>query len=312
MSPRPYRTRLDVRRMRVLREVAAQGSITGAADALSFSPSAVSQQIRVLEAEAGVTLIERLPRCVRLTTAGEALVGHTEFILARLEQAEEEIRQIAGLRGGRLRLATFRTAGETLVAEALTYFRNRFPEVELSLIEGEPEDYIPLLRSNEIDVALTFEYDHIPFGRDESVDRVPLCSDPIRIALGRDHPLAANDEVALEELADDSWISSTPNIAVHRFTERACASAGFEPQIAFETDDYHVAQSFVAGGLGVAFLPLMAARSLHPEVVLRPIRGGSLARRILAVHRTGGDRSPSVAAMLEVLRDLGGEFDRSV
>lgn len=295
--------------MRVLRAVAEHGSITAAADALHFSPSAVSQQIRVLESEATVALLERAPRTVRLTTAGQALVGHTEFILAQLAQAENDIRAIAELRGGRLRIATFRTAGEAIVAEAVTYFRTRYPHVELRLIEGEPEDYVHRLRTDEVDIALTFEYDHVPSAGDESVERIPLCAEPILVALPRTHAHADRPAVRLADLADDAWIGSTPSIAVHHFTTRACAEVGFEPRVVVETDDYHVAQSLVACGLGVAFLPAMARRTLHPDVVLQPIADRPLARRIFAVHRSGGARSPTVAAMIDVLRELGADLE---
>src|ERR687886_371360 len=128
---------LDVRRMRVLREVAAQRSFSAAAEKLGYTQSAVSQQIAALEREAGATLIERNPRGIRLTDAGEALVRHADKILARLAEAEAELEAIAGLRGGRLRLATFPTAGATLVPRAIAEFANRHPAVQLSLAEGE-------------------------------------------------------------------------------------------------------------------------------------------------------------------------------
>src|SRR5919108_4564114 len=147
---------LDVRRMRVLREVARRGSFSAAADALAYTQSAVSQQIAALEREAGTRLVERGARGVRLTDAGRALVEHADGILARLTAAEEELEAIAGLRGGRVRLASFPTAGATLVPLAIAEFSQRHPGVELSLVEAEPEDAIPQLKSGQLDVALTF------------------------------------------------------------------------------------------------------------------------------------------------------------
>src|SRR5919206_864725 len=129
---------LDVRRLRVLREVAARGSFSGAAEALSYTQSAVSQQIAALEREAGTQLLERGARGVRLTQAGEALVRHTDVILARLADAEAELQAIASLRGGRLRLASFPTAGATIAPAAIARFRERHPHVELSLVPAEP------------------------------------------------------------------------------------------------------------------------------------------------------------------------------
>src|ERR671929_538128 len=148
---------LDVRRMRVLREVALQGSFSAAAEALSFTQSAVSQQIAALEREAGTVLVERSARGVRLTEAGEAVVRHTEAILARLAEAEAELEAIAGLRGGRLRLAAFESAGSTLMPLAIAAFRERHPAVELSMTLAEPEDSLPQLRAGELDIALTFD-----------------------------------------------------------------------------------------------------------------------------------------------------------
>src|ERR671926_1193458 len=145
---------LDVRRLRVLREVAAQGSFSAAAEKLGYTQSAVSQQVAALEREAGSTLIERNPRGLRLTDAGEALVRHADKILARLAEAEAELEAIAGLRGGRLRLATFPSAGATIMPEAIARFRERHPGVELTLEPAEPEPSMAKLRAGEVDLAL--------------------------------------------------------------------------------------------------------------------------------------------------------------
>src|SRR5919197_4512494 len=141
---------LDVRRLRVLQAVAEEGSFSAAADALSFTQSAVSQQIAALEREAGTVLVERNARGVRLTDAGRALVRHTEAIMARLAEAESELEAIAGLRGGRLRMAAFESAGATLMPLAIAAFRQQHPAVELSLSLSEPEDSVPLLRSGDL------------------------------------------------------------------------------------------------------------------------------------------------------------------
>src|SRR3712207_619554 len=150
---------LDVKRLRVLREVAAQGSFSAAAQKLGYTQSAVSQQIAALEREAEATLIERNPRGIRLTDAGEALVRHADKILARLAEAEAELEAIAGLRGGRLRLATFPTAGATLVPRAIREFSQRHPGVELTLAEADPIDSLPMLRGGELDLALVDDAD---------------------------------------------------------------------------------------------------------------------------------------------------------
>src|SRR5919112_4212813 len=149
---------LDVRRMRVLREVAAQGSFSAAAESLSFTQSAVSQQIAALEREAGAKLVERGARGIRLTPAGQALVSHADAILARLDDAEQELAAIAGLKGGRLRVASFQSAGATLVPRALAEFHRRHAEVELSASTAELQQAHEWLRSGEIDVALVMDF----------------------------------------------------------------------------------------------------------------------------------------------------------
>src|ERR671927_1249326 len=148
---------LDVRRLRVLRAVAQHGSFSAAAEALSYTQSAISQQIAALERETGTLLVQRNARGVRLTEAGEALVRHAEAVLARLAEAEAELEAIAGLRGGRLRLAAFESAGSTLMPLAIAAFRERHPAVELSMTMLEPEDSLPQLRAGELDLALTFD-----------------------------------------------------------------------------------------------------------------------------------------------------------
>src|SRR5215207_5577979 len=178
---------LDVRRMRVLREVAERGSIAAAAQALSFTPSAVSQQIATLEREAGVALVERGPRSIRLTQAGRALVEHTDGILASLEAAEADIQAIAGVRGGMLRLASFPTAYATIMPAAIGEFRARHPEVELTLTEADPLMSIARLKSGELDLALLYEYDYVPLPEDDSVERFALADDPIRVLLPNGH-----------------------------------------------------------------------------------------------------------------------------
>ena len=149
---------LDIRRMKVLREVAAQGSFSAAAEALNFTQSAVSQHIAALERETGTQLVERFSRGVRLTEAGTVLVTHADAILARLESAEEDLAAIAGLRGGRLRLVCFQSAGATVVPRAVATFHGRHPDVELSLREAEPDEAALLLKSGDVDLALV--YDH--------------------------------------------------------------------------------------------------------------------------------------------------------
>src|SRR3954447_20441185 len=178
---------LDVRRLRVLREVAVRGSFSAAADSLSFTQSAISQQIAALERETGTTLVQRNARGIRLTETGEALVRHAEAILARIGEAEAELEAIAGLRGGRLRMAAFESAAASLMPLAIAAFRAAHPGVELSLSMLEPEHSEPLLKSGELDLILGF--DSRVRGEVDGVQRHHLLSDPMFLVLPADHPL---------------------------------------------------------------------------------------------------------------------------
>ncbi|MEA2407213.1 MAG: hypothetical protein QOE69_1332, partial [Thermoleophilaceae bacterium] len=149
---------LDVKQLRVLRAVGEHGSFSAAADALSYTQPAISQQIAALEKRAGTTLVDRGSRGVRLTDAGRALVEHAEVVIARLAAAEAELEAIAGIRGGRVRLSSFPSAGASLLPPAVALFTERHPEVELSFVEQEPEEAVPMLRAAELEVALVFEY----------------------------------------------------------------------------------------------------------------------------------------------------------
>src|SRR5919201_2900121 len=175
---------LDVKRMRVLKEVAAQRSFSAAAEKLGYTQSAVSQQIAALEREAGAVLIERNPRGIRLTDAGEALVRHADKVLARLAEAEAELEAIAGLQGGRLRLGSFPTAGATLMPRAIAEFSSRHPAVELSLAEAEPDESLPRLKAGELDLILVDDGPLV--SNDEDVEITHLLDDPLYLVLAPD------------------------------------------------------------------------------------------------------------------------------
>ena len=188
---------LDVRRMRVLREVAAQGSFSAAAEALSFTQSAVSQHVAALERETGTQLVERGARGVRLTEAGRLLVSHADAILARIESAEDELAALAGLRGGRLRLISFQSGGATLAPRAVASFRERHPGVELSMIEAEPEESARRLRTGDADLALVYDYPAVPDMLPAELELVHLVDDPYEVLLPAGHALAERRRLSL-------------------------------------------------------------------------------------------------------------------
>ena len=199
---------LNVQRLRVLREVLSQGSFSEAASALNYTQSAVSQAIATLESEAGVPLIERDRRGVRPTSAGERLAEHAGRILTQLDVAEAELGAIAGIRGGELRMASFPTAGATLMPLAIAAFRSAYPHVALSLVEGEPEELIPRLRDGEFDLGLIFGFG----GAGEpgpGLQSSPLFEDPMRLALPKGHRLTRKELITLEDLSDEAWVQTS-------------------------------------------------------------------------------------------------------
>jgi DNA-binding transcriptional LysR family regulator len=298
---------LDVRRMRVLREVAVRGSFSAAAEALSFTQSAISQQIAALEREAGCTLVQRNARGIRMTEAGEALVRHADAILARLSEAEAELEAIAGLRGGRLRLASFESAAATLMPLAIAAFRAEHPAIELSMLMMEPEDAAPLLKSGELDLALGF--DARIRAEVDGVLRHHLITDPMFIAMPADHPHAHKRNLRLADLADDPWIAGTTDCECNRLINRACAIAGFEPRIAFQTDDYTAMQGFVAAGVGVSMIAELGLTSIRDDIVVRSLGRETPVREVFAMTVADAHRTPATTAMLEILDGVASRYE---
>jgi DNA-binding transcriptional LysR family regulator len=295
---------LDVRRMRVLREVALRGSFSAAAESLSFTQSAVSQQVAALEREAGAVLVERSARGVRLTEAGEAVVRHAEGILARLAEAEAELEAIAGLRGGRLRMGAFESAAATIMPVAIAQFAQAYPAVELSLGLQEPEAAVAALRAGDIDLAITFGAGEPEDREGDGVTHHHLLSDPMYLVLPPDHPLARKRGVRLADLADEPWIGGAPDCECNRMISQACMRFGFDPRIAFETDDYSAVQGFVAAGVGVSLIAELGLTTVRDDIAVRPLGRDTPVRQIYATALKGY-RSPATAAMIEMLREVG-------
>src|ERR671910_576012 len=293
---------LDVRRLQTLRAVAREGSLTAAAKALGYTQPAVSHHIARLEEEVGTAVLTRLGRGVRLTDAGRALVEHADAVLARLAAAEEDVAAIAGLRAGRVRIAAFPSASATLMAAALGSLRARHPGVEVAFAEAEPEDALPRLRAGDVDLVVGFSYKAVGSGDGRDLDAQPLLRDPSLAVLPPDHPHASGDgPLDLADLAGDTWIAGCERCRGHLV--HLARNAGFEPPIAYATDDYVTVQSLVAGGLGVTLLPSLAlAAARRDDIAVRPVAGGP-GRTVEVVLPLAGRHPPAVAAMLRSLRD---------
>lgn len=297
---------LNAQRLRVLTEVIERGSFSAAADVLSYSQSAISQAIATLEGEAGASLIERDRRGVRPTHAGAALAGHAEGILARMEAAEAELAAIAGARGGRLRIASFPTAGATLLPLAIARFSASHPGVEVTLAEGEPEEIAPRLRAGEFDLVLLFEFEGVGERLGAGMRRFDLLDDPLHLALPCEHRLAARKRLRLEDLSGEAWVQTSAASPCARHVVRSCHAAGFEPAVSFESDDYQTVQGLVAAGVGVALIPQLALSTVREDIRIRALHPASPVRKVFAATPRGAAVTPAVATMLDVLREVAG------
>ncbi len=298
---------LNVQRLKVLREVLAQGSFSEAASTLNYTQSAVSQAIATLEAEAGISLIERDRRGLRPTAAGERLNEHGVRIVTQLDAAEAELGAIAGIKGGELRMASFPTAGATLMPLAIAAFRSAHPDVTLSLVEGEPEELTPRLREGEFDLGLIFEFE----GTGElgpGLTSMPLFEDPMKLALPKGHRLAGKERVALNDLADEAWVQTSEASACARHVVSICRAAGFEPRVSFESDDYLTVQGLVAAGVGVALIPQLAlSQSVSYDIAVTELDPAPV-RHVVAATRGAAVSLPAAGSMLDLLQDTARRY----
>ena|ERR1700677_577722 len=293
---------LDVRRLRVLREFARIGTIAGAARALHFSASAVSQQLAALEREANARLLERDGRTLRLTEAGRVLVERTESILGELEAAAADLDKVEGCFGGELRCAAFPTAAAALLAPALSSLHATHPDVVPIVSELEPELALTELLARHIDLAVAHEYDLVPRLIDQSLDRRELLTERLFVALPPYHPLAIpNTPVPLSAFSDERWISPPADLTCHHQLLRACAAAGFEPRLGAHSYTYLTTFALVAAGVGIALVPALSQHANPAEIILRPVTDPIPQRRIFAATRKGAAHRPSLAAALAEL-----------
>lgn len=301
---------LEVNRLRVLCEVGRLGSFSAAAGALSYTPSAISQQIRALEREVGVGLVERSARGATLTDAGRLLARHGEEILGRLAAAEDDLQAMLGLRTGRLRLGAFATASAALVPRAISDFRREHPAIEVRLIEVDPDEAVEALRAYELDLALVYRFPLEPAADLTGLDYLPLVDDRLNVALPRDHPLARRKRLRLSELAHEPWVQGVYRGSTAGVLPAACRAAGFEPRIVFRSDDHLAVQGSVAAGLGVAVIPSLTLSTARRDVVILPleVEGDLLRREVGLALRAHTPRPPAVGAMVDILRELGPEF----
>lgn len=299
----------ELRHLQVFREVARLGSLSAAAESLDYTQPAVSQQMAALERRAGMPLLDRTTRGVRLTDAGEALLRHADAILAEQTLAERELEAIAGLRGGRVRMASFPSAGAALVPPAVSLFSSRYPDVALSVLEAEPEESVPMLRSGELEVAIVASVSDRPEGFGdiyEGIDLHHLLDEPRYAVLPENHRLARRKRLRLDDLAQEVRIelARSPTRQGRIYLAPGPESRPEEPRIRFRSDDFNVVQGMVAAGAGIAVVPELALTNLRADVTVLNLGSSAPMRTVAAATLAGMHRSTATVALLDLLREV--------
>lgn len=292
---------LSPHRLRLLVELSRRGTIASVADGLGYTASTVSEQLRTLEGEVGVALLERGPRSVRLTPAADALVQDAEGILARLGAAEADARAVAGLEQGTVTLATFPSAGTVIVSDALARLRAARPALSLRALDAEPVESLPMLRAGQVDVAIVYEYAYAGRSLADGIVQRHLIDDPMLACLPPSHPAVRDDRVALRDLRGEPFVAGREGSACFHFARAACTRHGFEPEVGFQTDDIGFTCALVGAGLAVALMPELLLRSAGARIYAVPTRPALPPRRISVAYRASAERLTSVRELVAAL-----------
>ncbi|MFG2709139.1 LysR family transcriptional regulator [Streptomyces goshikiensis] len=293
-------TEWDIKKLRILRTLAEQGTVTATAEALHLTPSAVSQQLTNLARQLGVPLLEAQGRRVRLTDAAHLVLRHAEAVFAQLERADAEIAGYLAVEAGEVRVGAFSTAVPALVVPAAAALRLTHPGVEIRVRETEAAESYELLSAGAVDLALSLAA-HAPPARDPRFTRIPLLADPLDVALPPEHPLARSPRLRLADLSGEPWIygGSGPWSEI---TRSACEAAGFVPEQAHSAAGWSAILALVEAGMGVALIPRMAA-GRATGVTVRDLGRDRPVRHVIAATRRGADAAPAVARVLDALRE---------
>lgn len=296
---------IDLRRLRVLRAVAHYGTITAAAQALHFTTSAASQQIRQLGRDLDVVLLEPHGRRIRLTPAARSLLAHADAIEARWEQAEIDLRSSGEEPAGTLRICGTPTAVSALLAPIVAPLRAQYPRLTVRIQEAEQERGFNLLFDGEADLAILEATTSNPPAGDPRFDQRPLVDDVFDLAVPADHPFAIRESVTLAETADEDWIIQELSCSCREHTLSACGAAGFTPRIAHNALEWSAFAHLIAHGLGVALVPRLANLPTRLPVVRVRLAGSPTpSRKLLTCTRSGGHEHPAIAAAVAELTAL--------
>jgi DNA-binding transcriptional LysR family regulator len=293
---------LNAGRLSLLVELEDRGSLTAVADALGYTPSAISQQLAKLEAETGRPLLDPVGRGVVLTSPGRTLAAHARGVLERLEAAEAALEDAAEI-AGTVRVAAFQTAARGLLVPVLAQLADRHPGLVCELVDQEAEAALPRLRSGELDLVVAEEYPQALRARDPRLIRHELGADELWLALPAGHPAARpGGPVALADLADEPWATPWAGSHYASMVEGACRSAGFEPLVRHRVTDLGTLLDLACAGLAVSLVPTLGVLSERRGLALRPVAGGGLERSLFAAARRGAAARPALDLLVEALR----------
>jgi DNA-binding transcriptional LysR family regulator len=296
---------IDLRRLEILRELARCGTVAATAEAVHLTPSAVSQQLASLSREVGTAMIEPDGRRVRLTAAAELLLRHAHEIFTHLEHAESDLAKFRDGDAGTVRLGAFATAIRGLAAPMLSMLERR-SGLRVEILQVDPEETADSLLARKVDVALTLTAGPSVIGADDPrLESWHVIDDVLDVVLPLDHPLAGDDEIHLADLAADDWILGMTGSSCWIVAHDACARAGFAPRTRHQAEVYTGFVALVAAGAAVGLLPRLAQGPFRNEpIVIRPIAGPPVARRIEVQYRAGTANQPHIAPVLAALREV--------
>jgi len=292
-------------RLLTLRTFAACGTVAATAELTGYSPSAVSAQLRELQKSLGMQLVTKDGRGLRLTLTGRRLVEGAEVLLAQWEELKASALKAGEQIPAHLGLGGFSTAASQLLAPLAARLRSQRPDLELQLIDADPERCYRLLLAERIDLAVVVSMQSAAHGEDDpQFEHVHLLDDPLDVVVPATHPLADRGAVGLEELASDAWITDVPGSTYRALFTAAFAAVGHTPRVAHESTEWETMTAFVSAGMGVGFLPRLAPMSAEKDLVRLRLSGASRPMRgIVAVVRRGSLESPLLRESIEILQD---------
>jgi len=292
---------IDLRRVHVLRVVDQLGTVTAAARSLHLTPSAVSQQLRLLARELDVTLLEPDGRRVRLTAAAHVLLRHADDLAARWERARGELAGLSGWAVGELRMCGFPSSLDMVVAPAAQRLRRSDPRLAVRIAEVETADAYERLLADDVDIAVVVPHLHGPTADDPRFALQALLDDRQDLLVPVDHPLAGASDVTLDGASGESWVLAAPGTCdQYELTLVACAAAGFRPAVTHEVKEWAAVASLVAHGFGVAMMPRLVRVPTELPIARVPLRDAPRRRLLTCVRRGSADR-PHIALGLDAL-----------